>query len=519
MYAVEGPEATGPTTSPRSAARRHRAERKVAMTASLPLPDPRPGIRSTPHRRWTLIAVALATFMTLLDNNIINVAIPTIQRDLHLSESGVEWVVSAYILVFAGLLLAGGRLADVFGRKRLFVIGLSIFTLSSLVAGLSGDIGLLIASRAAQGLGAALLTPTTLAILTVAFPEPKEQAAAVGAWSAVGALALAVGPLLGGILSEDANWHWIFFINVPVGIVTLALGLWALPSISPERRSIDMAGLGASVLGLVALTYGLIEGPDKGWTTPVVVAALATSVVAGLVFVVVERRVTDPMVDLAVFADRTFTGAMAALMMWGFGLFGIYFFTSLYLQDVLGFSAVKAGLAFVPMAILMAVGAIISDRVAARVCTYRSVGSALVLMAIGMLSVSFLGTHAGFVDLMPGFVVIGIGGGLTIPLTSTVLGVMPADRAGVASALFNAAREVSGLLGITVIGVVLTARQSARAHHGASPTVAFLSGYRLGLVVAAALVACGGVVAWVALRRVPAPDPAAAIAAPEMVDA
>jgi EmrB/QacA subfamily drug resistance transporter len=489
----------------------------TADSIPLALPDLRPGPRSTPHRRWTLIAVALATFMTLLDNNIINVAIPTIQRDLHLSESGVEWVVSAYILVFAGLLLAGGRLADVFGRKRLFVVGLSIFTLSSLMAGLSGDIGLLIASRAAQGLGAALLTPTTLAILTVAFPEPKEQAAAVGAWSAVGALALAVGPLLGGILSEDANWHWIFFINVPVGMATLALGLWALPAISPQRRSIDRFGVGTSALALLALTYGLIEGPELGWTAPVVLGSLAVAVLAAATFVVVERRVPDPMVDLAVFTNRTFTGAVAALMMWGFGLFGIYFFTSLYLQNVLGFSAIRAGLAFVPMALVMAVGATISDRVAARVGTYRSVGSALLLMAIGIASVSLLGAHADFVDLMPGFAVIGIGGGLTIPLTSTVLGVMPGDQAGVAAALFNASREVSGLLGITVIGVILSARQSSRVHHGATATTAFLSGYRLGLVVAAVLVACGGVVAWVALRRLPAPVPVDA--APELVNA
>jgi MFS family permease len=168
-------------------------------------------------RRWTLIAVALATFMTYLDNNIINVAIPTIERSLHLSQSGMEWVVSGYILTFAGLLLAGGRLADVFGQKRLFMVGLSIFTGASLLAGLVGQVDLLIASRALQGLGAALLTPTTLAILSTAYPEPREQARAVGAWSAVGAVALAVGPLLGGVLSQDVNWHWIFFINVPVG--------------------------------------------------------------------------------------------------------------------------------------------------------------------------------------------------------------------------------------------------------------------------------------------------------------
>jgi EmrB/QacA subfamily drug resistance transporter len=459
--------------------------------------------RYIPGRRLTLLAVALATFMTYLDNNIINVAIPTIQRDLGLSQAGIEWVVSSYILLFAGLLLAGGRLADVFGRKRLFIIGLTIFTAASLVAGLSGQVDLLIASRALQGVGAALVTPTTLAILTTSFPEPKEQAGAVGAWSAVGALALAVGPLLGGVLSEHANWHWIFFINVPVGIVTLGLGAWAIPNLDrPQRRSLDLAGLTSSAVALIALTYALIQGPQTGWTSPVILASFALAIMAAAGFVAVERRAVDPMIDLSLFANRVFAGGTVALMMWAFGLFGIYFFTSVYLQDVLGFSATRAGLAFVPMAVLMAAGAIISDRVAARIGAHRSVGIAMGLMALGIVSVSLLGSHASFIDLMPGFAVIGVGGGLTIPLTSTILGIMPTGQAGVASAVFNASREVAGLLGITIIGVVLSARRSAELSIGRSPTAAWLSGYRLGLIVAALLVATGGVVAWVALRRV-----------------
>jgi EmrB/QacA subfamily drug resistance transporter len=461
-----------------------------------------------PGRGWTLFAVALGTFMTYLDNNIINVAIPTIQRDLHLSQSGIEWVVSAYILLFAGLLLAGGRLADVFGRKRLFMVGLTIFTLASLLAGLSGQVDLLVASRALQGLGAALLTPTTLAILTTSFPEPKEQAGAVGAWSAVGALALAVGPLLGGILSQDVSWHWIFFINVPVGIVTLALGAWAIPDLEPpRRRSLDLGGVVTSAVALIALTYALIEGPQLGWTDAVVLASMAVALVSAIGFVTVERRVADPMIDLSLFANRVFAGGITALMLWAFGLFGIYFFTSLYLQDVLRFSATKAGVAFVPMALLMAAGATVSSRVAARIGAYRSVGAAMGLMAIGIISVSLLGPHASFIDLMPGFAVIGIGGGLTIPLTSTVMGGMPAERTGVASAVFNASREMAGLLGITVIGVVLTAREHAVSRLGHPGVAAWLSGYKLGLIVAGALVAAGGVVAWVALKQVSAvPD-------------
>jgi EmrB/QacA subfamily drug resistance transporter len=462
-------------------------------------------------RRWTLIAVALVTFLTYLDNNIINVAIPTIQRDLGLSQSGVEWVVSAYILVFAGLLLAGGRLADVFGQKRVFVVGLSIFTGASLAAGLAGQVDVLIASRAVQGLGAALLTPTTLAILAATFPKPAEQARAVGAWSAAGAVALAVGPLLGGLLSQHVSWHWIFFINVPVGVATLALGAVAIPSVQRRRRrSMDVRGVAVSAGALLALTYALIQGPQAGWGSPSIVVAFALTAVAAIVFVALERRVADPMLDLSLFGNRTFSGATIALMLWAFGLFGIYFFTSLYLQHVLRFSATTAGAAFVPMALLIATGAAVSDRVAARIGPNRAVAIAMALMGGGIISVSVLGAGTTLAELMPSFAVIGLGGGLTTPLTATILKSMPADRSGVASAVFNASREVAGLLGITAIGVVLRIRETGELHLGHTPVTAFLSGYRLGLVMAGLLVTAGAVVAWLSLRDAPAAAPKSA---------
>jgi EmrB/QacA subfamily drug resistance transporter len=456
-------------------------------------------------RRWTLIAVALATFMTYLDNNIINVAIPTIERNLHLTQSGVEWVVSAYILMFAGLLLAGGRLADVFGQKRLFMAGLSIFTGASLLAGLVGQVDLLIASRALQGIGAALVTPTTLAILSATYPEPAQRARAVGAWSAAGAVALAVGPLLGGILAQHVNWHWIFFINVPVGLLTLWLGARAIPAVDrPVRRRIDTHGIAASAAALLTLTYALIQGPQIGWTSPTIIASLTATVIAALTFITIERRAQDPMLDVSLFANRTFTGATIALMLWAFGLFGIYFFTSIYLQQVLRFSATTAGVVFVPMAILMVIGAAISDRVASRLGAHRTVATAMALMGAGIFSISLLGAHATFIDLMPGMAIIGIGGGLTIPLTSTILDSMPTERAGVASGVFNASREVAGLLGITIIGVILRARQTTEIQAGHPAITAFLSGYRLGLLVAAILVCTGGIAAWLALRSLPA---------------
>ena len=454
------------------------------------------------RRTWTLIAVALATFMTYLDNNIVNVALPVIQRDLHLSTAGLEWIVSGYILVFASLLLAGGRLADVYGRRRLFAIGLIIFTAASFVAGLAGSADVLVAARAVQGLGAALLTPTTLAIISATYPDPRERNMAVGVWSAVGALALALGPLLGGLISDHLSWGWIFFINVPVGIATLALGLWAISESreSSAPRRLDMPGVVLSSVALFGLTYSLIEGHDRGWTSPIILGGFLLAATLGLAFVWREQHTAEPMVAMGLFRERVFSGGLIALIMWGFGIFGIYFFTSLYLQNVLGFSPTEAGAAFVPMALLMAAGAIASEAVARRIGAYRSVGLAMTLMAAGIASVSLLGADATFWQLMPSFAAIGVGGGLTVPLTATVLSAMPRDEAGVASGIFNASREVSGLLGITVIGAILTARQGDALRSGHSPVDAFLSGYQLGLLVAAVLVAAGGVAAYLGLR-------------------
>jgi EmrB/QacA subfamily drug resistance transporter len=411
-------------------------------------------------------------------------------------------VVSAYILFFAGLLLAGGRLADVFGRRRLFLVGLTVFTGASLLAGAADSAVILIGARAVQGLGAALLTPTTLAIVTANYPEPGERARAVGIWGAVGALALAVGPVVGGSLAEHVSWHWIFFVNGPLGALTFALAVWALPADEAHgARSLDLPGVIGSAVALFGVTYALIQGPNDGWSSPGVVGALVAAAVGAAVFISIERRAADPMVDLELFSNRSFSAGLVVVMLWAFGLFGIYFFTALYLQDVLHLSATVAGAAFVPMAVLMALGAVVSDRVVARVAPNRLIAGAMVAMGAGIGVVSLFGAHASFGDLMLPFALIGVGGGLTIPLTNVIISGMPVERSGVASGLFNASREVAGLLGITVIGVVLTSRENALRAVGESPAAAFLSGYRLGLVVAAALVMAGGVVALFTLPR------------------
>jgi len=456
-------------------------------------------------RRWlTLVAVSLATFMTYLDNNVINVALPTIQRNLHLSVAGLEWVVSGYVLVFAGLMLVGGRLADVYGRRRLFLTGLSVFTLSSLAAGLAGSGGMLIAFRAVQGLGAAMLVPTTLAIIIATFDDVRERTRAIGLWTAIGALALAFGPLVGGFISQHFHWGWIFFINVPVGVITFAMAVaWMAESRGrTASRRLDVPGLAASAISLFALTYALIEGHDRGWTSTPILGAFVLAAAAAAAFLAIEARAEHPMVQVSLFRNRVFSGGTTVIMMWAFGIFGIYFFTSLYLQGILGFSPVKAGLAFVPMALFVAIFAGIAGPVAARIGAHWTVALGLVVMVAGLSLFLGQGLHVTYLDLMPGFVLFGAGSGLmNAPLSNVVLDSMPTDRSGVASALMNASREVAGLLGITVIGAVLRSRQGSALRHGVAPAHAFLDGYHAGLTVTVALTAAGIVVVLITLHR------------------
>jgi EmrB/QacA subfamily drug resistance transporter len=472
------------------------------VSASTSSADPTKGSLD-PRRWWALAAMSLAAFMTYLDNNIVNVAIPTIQRNLHLSVAGLEWVVSSYLLTLAGLLLVGGRLADVYGRRRLFQVGLAIFTLSSLAAGLAGSGGVLIGSRAVQGVGAALLMPATLAIIVDAFRDMRERNMAIGIWAAVGALALATGPVLGGLISQHIRWGWIFLINVPVGVITFVLTQRGVTESRAEStvRRLDLPGLITSAVTLFALTYALIEGNVRGWTSPLILGAFALSAVAVAVFLTIEARVAHPMVELAMFRSREFSGGSGTMMIWAFGILGIYFFTSLYLQETLGFSPVKAGLAFVPMALLVAVSASLAPRVQNWAGAHRTVAGGMVLMVAGLVLFARLGLHASYASLLPGFMVFGAGAGLMqVPLTNAVMGATPAVRAGVASALLNASREVAGLLGITVIGAVLSTRRAAALRSGASPVHAFLDGYHTGLLVTIVLLAAGVVVSYVTLR-------------------
>ncbi|MEV6304088.1 MFS transporter [Actinoplanes sp. NPDC051861] len=464
------------------------------------------------RRWWALVAVALGTFMTYLDNNVVNVALPSIQRDLGLDIAGLEWITSAYILVFAGLLLAGGRIADVLGTRLAFLSGLVVFTVASVAAGLADSQGLLIGARAVQGIGAALLAPASLALLQELFPDPRERGTAIGVWGGVGALALAVGPFTGGVLSEHVSWGWIFLINLPIGVVTLALTWWSVPAAhdaGKQRaglfRRLDPAGLVASSLALFALTFALIEGDSEGWSSPLILGSFAVSAVAAVAFVVVQSRNADSMVDLKFFRSRMFTGGLLAMGLWAFGVFGIYFYMAIYLQNVLGFSPTGAGAAFIPMAIITAVGAVLAPRLELRFGVARVTAFGLAVMAAAIGGIAQYGEGTSYADLLPWFALYGVGGGLLIPLSTVVVDALPPGRAGIASGMLNVSREVFGLLGVTVLGAILTNR--ANAAEG-SELHRYLEGYQFSLVIAAVLVAIGVPVSLYMLRRSRAEAPA-----------
>ena len=465
------------------------------------------------RRWWALVAVALGTFMTYLDNNVVNVALPTIQRDLDLSISGLEWIASSYILVFAGLLLAGGRLSDVLGARGTFFAGLGVFTVASIAAGLAQNQEMLIGARAVQGIGAALLSPASLALLAELFPDPRQRGTAIGVWGGVGALALAVGPLTGGWLSQHVSWGWIFLINAPIGVAAAILSAVSIPAgrRNTERRGLDLPGLVTSSLALFALTYALIEGDSRGWTSGLILAAFGVAAAFTAAFLVIESRSANPMMNLGFFRMRVFTGGLLSMGLWAFGVFGIYFYTAIYLQNVLGFSPTRAGAAFVPMALVMAVGATFAPRLEAWFGAGRTVAVGLALMAAAVGGIAQYGEGTTYGDLLPWFLLYGVGGGLLIPLNNVIVGALPPGRAGIASGMLNVSREVFGLLGITILGAILT----NRAHAAVGTELhRYLSGYQFSLVVAAILVAVGVPVAWFTLRSARAPKEPVATAEP-----
>jgi EmrB/QacA subfamily drug resistance transporter len=445
---------------------------------------------------WTLAAVAFGLFMIMLDNTVVNVALPAIQRDLGVGLSELEWIVSGYALSFAALMLVGGKLADAYGRRLLFVIGIAVFTLASLACGLATSGDMLIAARIAQGAGAAMMNPATLSIIAATFP-PRQRGTAIGIWAGVSALALAIGPLVGGLLTDHASWHWIFFVNVPVGILGIAASFLLIDeSRDPTHERLDLPGLATSAIGLFALTYGLIEANTYGWGSPRIVGAFVVAAVGLLAFLLLERHQRAPMLDLTLFRNRTYVGANLVVLLVALAMFGVFFFLSLYMQNVLGYTAVQAGAAFLPMTILVIVVAPIAGRVSDRFGSRGLMTAGMVLLSVQLVYFSQLGTDETFWTLLPGLVLGGVGLSLTMtPSAAAATRAVPVEKAGVGAAVLNAFRQVGGSVGIALMGAIMAAQLTE------PPSIpSFMHGFEHALLVAAGIAITGAIVAGVLIR-------------------
>jgi EmrB/QacA subfamily drug resistance transporter len=463
---------------------------------------------------WTLVAVSFGLFMIMLDNTVVNVALPSMQRALHIGPSELEWIVVGYALTFATFMHTGGKLADLLGRRLLFVVGLSIFTLASLACGLAPSAGFLIGARVVQGIGAAIMNPATLGIITATFP-PRQRGTAIGIWAGTSAMALAIGPLVGGVLTEKGDWSWIFFVNVPVGIVGIATAFWAIDEsrdTSHEQR-LDLPGLLASGIGLFALTYALIEANGYGWTSARILGLFAMAVVALVLFVVLEHRQRVPMLDLALFRNSTFSGANLAMLLIALAMFGIFFYNSLFIQNVLGFSAIETGATFLPMTCLIILIAPQAGKLTDKVGARWLIGTGLILVSASLVLFAQLDAASTFWNILPGLLVGGVGMAMAMtPTTAAAMGSVPVDKAGVGSAVLNSARQVGGSLGIAVMGAIV----AGQIHVGRrSPAFAdqFVSGYHHALYTASGIALAGALVAVATVRKVRHAEPAEAEAA------
>ena len=394
-------------------------------------------------------------------------------------------------------MLIGGKLADAYGRRLLFVVGIVVFTGASLWCGLADSGSMLIAARVVQGSGAALMNPATLSIIAATFP-PRERGMAIGIWAGVSALALAIGPLVGGLLTEHLSWHWIFFINVPVGALAIVASyLLITESKDDTHESLDLPGLATSALGLFALTYGLIEANTYGWTSARIVGSFVVAVVSLTLFIVIERRRRSPMLDLSLFRSGTYAGANLAMLLVALAMFGVFFFVSLYMQNVLGYSAVEAGAAFLPMTILIILVAPVAGKLSDRYGSRWLMSGGMVLLAVQLLYLSQLGPDATFWNLLPGFFVGGLGMAITMtPTAAAATRAVPVEKSGVGSAVLNAMRQVGGSVGIALMGAIV-----AQQAHGRVGSDAFMAGFERALLVAAVIAFAGSIVAFALVRQ------------------
>jgi EmrB/QacA subfamily drug resistance transporter len=462
--------------------------------------------------RWVILVIAcLAQFMVVLDATVVNVALPSIQRGLHFSPASLPWVVNAYTLIFGGFLLLGGRAADLVGRKRLFVIGVALFSAASLLNGLAQSSGMLIVGRGIQGLGGALVSPAALSIITTTFVDQESRTKALGVWSAIAAGGGAVGLILGGALTQLASWQWIFIVNVPVGLATLALAFRFVPESRADlqHRSFDLAGAFTVTSGLVVLVYAIVKAQTFGWGSGRTLGLIAVALVLLAVFVVVEQRSVAPLIRLSIFRVKTITIADAVLLLVASGLFGMFFFASLYVQEILGYSPLRAGLAFLPVTGGIAVGAGLAQQLVKRAGIRNVAVGGIVLATAGMAILTQLPVHGSYAaNLLPGLIPMSIGMGLVfVPITLMATGGVSDNDSGLASGLFNTAQQVGGSLGLAILSTLAASRTSSvlGGLHGsaaaAASATARVSGYRVAFLAAALMLGAGAVLMAVVVRR------------------
>jgi EmrB/QacA subfamily drug resistance transporter len=408
---------------------------------------------------WALGALSVSLFMIMLDNTVVSLALPSIQKDLGTSLSQLEWVVNAYALVFAVLLLTAGKLADFLGRRKIFLGGIVVFTLTSLACALASNGGALIGARSVQGVGAAMMLPATLSIISAVFPV-AERGMAIGIWAGVSGGALAIGPLVGGVLVEYASWQWIFYINLPVGVLGVFLAFWLVPEsrdMSGEQK-LDIPGLIASGATIFLLSFGLIEANSYGWTSATIILCFVGAAVSLALFVAIEMRQRLPMIDLSLFRNPTFSAGNAGGVLMFVSLFGFVFFISIYFQTVLGYSVIRAGASFlvVTMAIMLTspIAGVLSDRYGSR----WLMAGGMFLWGVGITVLStIVDVNTGFLKMTPWFILGGIGFGLVMPpMTAAILGSIDVDKSGVASGVMQAFRQLGGGLGVAVMGAIIT---------------------------------------------------------------
>lgn len=460
---------------------------------------------SSPSRetnRWlVLILVCFAQFMVVVDATVVNVALPSIQVDLGFSAADLPWVVNAYTLVFGGFLLLGGRAADLIGRKRLFLAGVSLFTVASALNGLAGSQEMLIGARALQGLGAAMVSPAALSIITTTFEDGPERTRALGVWSGIIAGGAAFGLLLGGVLTEALSWPWVFFVNVPVGVVVaVAATRFIRESRTDERTGFDIAGSITVTAGLTLLTYAIVKAEAWGWggTNTLLLGGIAVALLVAFVFI--ERRSASPLVALRIFSIRTLSVANAVMLLIGGALFSMFYFGSIYVQEILGFSPLQAGLAFLPMSAGIVVGAGMAQGLIGRVGVKPVALGGMVVATAGLVLMAGVSADGSYLtDVLPGIALISLGmGNVFVPLTLAATTNVDDDHAGLASGIFNTSQQIGGALGLAVLSTLAADRTDAVG--GGTPT-ALVEGFQTAFAVGAGMMAAGVIALALLLRR------------------